>query len=196
MTKQEQIESLKQELSEAYDKIRALQKDADEGFTSSSEYKRMQQEIKGLTLMQTLSEQHIETEIRTDKRLLEEVMKIREDNVALCREHGAEYWEGITQTDRWATQDIRNLEKKITDLEAKLAAKDVVITHLKALLEGEDPLAPKETVMGRKPVPEEQKRRIRSYRRKGYTLKEISEMEGVSLGAVSGICRGIKSGNQ
>lgn len=76
------------------------------------------------------------------------------------------------------------------------SAKDIIIEHLKDLLGGRDPLAPKEKVMGRKPVPDEQKKRIRSYRRKGWTLKEISELEGVSIGAVSGIRKDIKGKKQ
>lgn len=193
MTKQQQIEQLEKQLKEAYEMVRQVKKDADEGFKASPEYKRMEQEIKSLTLMQSLSEQHIETEIRSNRRLLEQVQKIREDNEALCAEHGIEYWDGLAQIDRWATRDIRDLEKKVTDLEAKVAAKDVIIEHLKDLLGGRDPLAPKETVMGRRPVPDDQKKRIRSYRRKGWTLKEISDMEGVSIGAVSGICKDIKA---
>lgn len=192
MTKQQQIERLEKELREAYEMVRQLKKDADEGFKASPEHKRMEQELRSLTLSQSLAEQHIETEIRSDRRLLEQVQKIRDDNVALCAEHGIEYWDGLTQIDKWQTRDIRDLERKVTDLEAKVAAKDIIIEHLKDLLGGRDPLAPKETVMGRKPVPEDQKKRIRSYRRKGWTLKEISEMEGVSIGAVSGICKGIK----
>ena len=196
MTKQQRIEQLEEQLDEAYEIIRQMKKDADEGFKASPEYKRMEQEIKNLTLSQSLAEHHIESEIRSDRRLMQEIKKIREDNIALCAEHGIEYWEGLTQVDRWDTRDVRDLEKKITDLEAKIAAKDIIIEHLKDLLGGRDPLAPKETVMGRKPVPDEQKKRIRSYRRKGWTLREIAEMEGVSIGAVSGICKGIKCKKQ
>lgn len=192
MTKQEQIDRMKTELSEAYELINRLRKEANEGFIASSEYIHMQQEIKSLKLMQSMSEQHIETEIKQDKRLLHQVMKIREDNAALCQEHGIEYWEGLANVERWAVQDVRDLEKKIIDLEAKIAAKDIIITHLKDLLGGRDPLAPKERIMGRRPIPEDQKERIMAYRKKGYTLKEISQMEGVSLGAVSKICKGLK----
>lgn len=193
MTKQQRIEQLEEQLEEAYEIIRQLKKDADEGFAASLECKRMQEEVKSLTLSQSLAEQEIERKIRSDKRLFEQIRKIREDNIALCAEHGVDYWEGLTQIDRWAERDF---EKKISDLEAKIAAKDIVIEHLKDLLGGRDPLAPKETVMGRKPVPDEQKKRIRSYRRKGWTLKEIAEMEGVSIGAVSGICKGVKGKKQ
>lgn len=193
MTKQQRIEQLEKRLEEAYEIIRQLKQDADEGFKASPEYNRMEQEIKSLSLSQSLAEQEIERKIRSDKRLFEKIKKIREDNIALCAEHGIDYWEGLTQIDRWAE---RNFEKKITDLEAKVAAKDIIIEHLKDLLGGRDPLAPKETVMGRKPVPDEQKKRIRSYRRKGWTLREIAEMEGVSIGAVSGICKGIKGKKQ
>ena len=193
MTKQQRIEQLEEQLEEAYEIIRQMKKDADEGFKASPEYNRMEQEIKSLALSQSLAEHHIESEIRSDRRLMQEIKKIREDNIALCAEHDVDYWEGITQIDRWTERDF---EKKIAALEAKIAAKDVIIEHLKDLLGGRDPLAPKETVMGRKPVPDEQKKRIRSYRRKGWKLKEISELEGVSIGAVSGICKGIKGKNK
>lgn len=196
MTKQQRIEQLEEQLEEAYEIIRQMKKDAEEGFKASPEYNRMEQEIKSLSLSQSLAEHHIESEIRSDRRLLELVQKIREDNIALCAEHGIEYWEGLTQVDRWDTRDVRDLEKKITDLEAKVAAKDIIIEHLKDLLGGRDPLAPKEKVMGRKPVPDDQKKRIRSYRQKGWTLKEISELEGVSIGAVSGICKDIRGKKQ
>ncbi|MCR5728032.1 MAG: hypothetical protein K6G24_11265 [Lachnospiraceae bacterium] len=190
MTNKDRIDSLKQELSEAYEQINNLKKKANDDFSASSEYTRMQQEIKGLKLMQSIEEKHLESKIKHDKDLLQQIMKIRKDNVALCREHGIEYWEGLTQTDRYS--DIHELENKVANLEAKIVAKNIVIEHLKDLLSGRDPLAPKETVMGRKPIPDEQKERIKSYRRQGYTLKEISTMEGVSLGAVSGICKDIK----
>ena len=67
--------------------------------------------------------------------------------------------------------------------------------HLKDLLSGRDPAAPKEVIMGRKPVPDETKKRVRKYRRDGYKIKEIAEMEGISIGAVSQICKGIKPKN-
>lgn len=193
MTKQQRIEQLEEQLEEAYEVIRQLKQDADEGFKASPEYNRMEQEIKSLSLSQSLAEHHIESEIRSDRHLMQEIKKIREDNIALCAEHGVDYWEGLTQIDRWSERDF---EKKIANLEVRIAAKDIVIEHLKNLLGGRDPLAPKEKVMGRKPVPDEQKKRIRSYRRKGWTLKEIAEMEGVSIGAVSGICKGVKGKKQ
>ena len=189
MTKQQRIEQLEEQLEEAYEIIRQMKRDTDKGFKASPEYKRMEQEIRGLTLSQSLAEHHIESEIRSDRRLMQEIKKIREDNIALCAEHGVDYWEGLTQIDRWTERDF---EKKIANLEAKVAAKDIIIEHLKDLLGGRDPLAPKETVMGRRPVPDDQKKRIRSYRQKGWTLREIAEMEGVSIGTVSGICNGIK----
>ena len=189
MTKQQRIEKLEEQLKEAYEIIRQMKKDADEGFRASPEYNRMEQEIKSLSLSQSLAERHIESEIRSDRRLMREIKKIREDNIALCAEHSVDYWEGLTQIGRWTERDF---EKKIANLEAKVAAKDIIIEHLKDLLGGRDPLTPKETVMGRRPVPDDQKKRIRSYRQKGWTLREIAEMEGVSIGAVSGICNGIK----
>ena len=189
MTKQQQIGKLEKELQEAYKTIEELNKAVDEGFHASNEYKRMQEEIKTLRLTEKLAKQHRELEIRSDKRLKEEIRQLRDDNMELCAEHGKEYWEGMT--DRWDVKEMRELESKIVDLEAKVAAKDVIIEHYKDLLGGRDPLAPKEKVMGRRPIPEEQKKRIRKYRRDGYTLKEISGMEGVSIGAVSNLCKGL-----
>lgn len=192
MTKQKQIEKLEQELREAYQTIDQLREDADKGFLSSPEYQRIKQDLRFYELSYDMATKHIETEVKSDKRLLDQIKKIRDDNVALCAEHEVEYWEGLTEISRNDDKDIRDLEKKIIDLEAKIAAKDIIIEHLKDLLAGRDPDEPKEIVMGRKPIPEDTKKRIRSYRKTGYTLKEISEMEGISIGAVSGICKGIK----
>ncbi|MCR5488357.1 MAG: hypothetical protein K6F35_12670 [Lachnospiraceae bacterium] len=191
MSRQDEAHILREELSEAYALINHLQQQSNTDFESSPEYKRMKQEIHALKLSESLAEQHIETGIRQDRRLIEEIKKIREDNVELCAEHGAEYWEGITRIYKQDYKDIRDMEKKIIDLESKIVAKDVIIEHFKDLLAGRDPLAPKETVMGRKPIPDDQKKRIRAYRRKGWTVKEISEMEGVSIGSVSSICKDI-----
>ena len=190
MTKQQQIEKLEQELNAAYDTIEQLRKDADKGFLSSPEYHRMKQDLHFYELSYDMANKRIETEVKSDRRLLDQIKKIRDDNVSLCAEHGIEYWEGIADTDR--RKDIQDLEKKILDLEAKAAAKDIIIEHLKDLLAGRDPDEPKETVMGRRPIPEDVRKRIRSYRKRGFTIKEISEMEGVSIGAVSGICKGIR----
>lgn len=192
MTKQQRIESLEKDLEWAYDQIKDLKAKANDGFKASTEYNRMQQELHSLHLMQDLSEQHIETEIKQDKRLLDSVLKIRNDNVQLCAEHGAEYWEGMTSINKYDYKDVRDLEKKVTDLEAKVKAKDIVIDHLKSILYGTAPEEPIKRAVGRKPVPEEQQKSVRSYRKQGWTLKDIAEMEGLSLGKVSGICKGIK----
>ena len=191
MTKQQRIDILEKSLEEARKDYHELQKKADEGFEASPEYIRMKQDIRMYELMEGLAERKIESDIRGDWKLIEQMRKIREDNANLCKEHGVEYWEGLTDS-RYKYRDVRDYEKRVEALEAKVAAKDVIIEHLKDLLAGRDPDTPRVTVMGRRPVPEDQKKRIRSYRRKGFTLKEISEMEGVSLGAVSGICKGIK----
>lgn len=191
MSRQDEAHILREELSEAYALINQLRQQSNTAYESSSEYKRMQQEIHALKLSERLAEQHIEIGIRQDRRLLEEIRKIREDNIELCADHGAEYWEGITRIYKRDYKDVLDLEKEIVDLKSKIAAKDVIIEHFKDLLAGRDPIAPKETVMGRKPIPDDQKKRIRSYRRKGWTIKEIAEMEGVSIGSVSGICKDI-----
>ena len=65
MTKQQRIEQLEEQLKEAYEIIRQLKKDADEGFKASPEHNRMEQEIKSLSLSQSLVEQ-----VRHNLRLL------------------------------------------------------------------------------------------------------------------------------
>ncbi len=172
MTKQGRIEELEKELSEAFNEI-----------------SRLKNEIKGYKRMESLAEHRIETEYRDNLQLKESIRKIRDDNIALCAEHGADYWEGITDVAQWGDKDT---DKQLIVLKAKLKAKELIIEHLKDVLCGRNPNAPKKKTPGRKPISETQKKRIRKYRKDGYTLKEIISMEGVSLGSASNICKGLK----
>ncbi len=193
MTDRERIEYLEERLKSLREQLQKLKSGADKSFADSPEYKRMQLEIAGLKRTSRLAESRIQSELMTDLTLQEEVQKLRDDNIALCAEHGTEYWEGMSDARCFNDNVVAPLEKKILELKAECKAKDVVIAHLKDLLEGRDPLAPKKAVMGRPPIPEEQKERIREYRRSGWTIKAISMTEGVSLGAVSNICKNIKN---
>lgn len=188
MTKQEKIDMLQQELDALRTELRELKDASDEEFKSSRLYRRMADKIHGLELMEKVGEAHIENEITYDRKLLARMKDLEKDNTALCRKHDTAYWAGMAGSHVRA-KELRELKEKVTELEAKVAAKDVIINHLKGLLCNIEPEEPRASVKGRPPIPDEQKKRIRSYRRKGYTIKAISELEGVSAGAVYNICK-------
>lgn len=194
LTKQKQnekIERLIKERDEAYQRITELETSANHEFCDSREYQRMQEEIHNLQLMEKISQQHIETEVKGDMRLLQQIKRIRDDNAAICKEHGVEYWEGIAQKDRFAYKDLHQLEKEIVDLKAKIKAQELVLQHYKTILSGRDPDIPVHGTKGRPPISEDQKKRIQECRRNGWTIKEISEREGCSIGVVSKVCKGL-----
>lgn len=192
MAKKDLIDALNSELDILREELHRLRQEADRGFKASPEYNRMEQELKFYKAAQSLAETHLVNEIKADRALRERIKKIREDNVNLCAEHGAGYWEGITAMNKLDYSEVEDCEERILELESRIKAKDLIIEHYRDLLCGREPAKPVPAVMGRRPISDDQKDRIRELRRKGYTLKDISSMEGVSLGAVSGICKEIK----
>ncbi len=188
----DKIARITKERDEAYKRIEELEISANKDFRDSREYRRMQEEIHNLQLGEKIKIQHVETEIKSDMRLMRQIKQIRDDNVRLCKEHGTEYWEGIAQRDRYANWDIREMEKENEDLKAKVKAQEVVLEYYKTLLAGKDPDVPEHASKGRPPIGDDQKKRIRECRRNGWTIKEIAEHEGCSVGVVSKICKGIK----
>ncbi len=187
----DKIVQLTKERDEAYQRIEKLEMSANKDFQDSREYRRMQEEIHNLQLGERIKIQHVESEIKSDMRLMRQIKQIRDDNVRLCKEHGTEYWEGIAQQDRYANRDIWEMEKENEDLKAKVKAQEVVLEYYKALLAGKDPDVPEHAPKGRPPISEDQKKRIRQCRRDGWTIKEIAEHEGCSIGVVSKICKGL-----
>ena len=126
----EKLDRITKERDEAYERITELEASANKDFRDSREYKQMQEHIRNLELSEKLQIQHAENAIRSDEKLMRQIKQIRDDNVELCREHGAEYWEGITQQDRYAHKDIRELEKQIHNLESKRKSWLLTITRL------------------------------------------------------------------
>ena len=188
----EKLDRISKERDEAYERITELEASADKDFRDSREYKQMQEHIRNLELSEKLQIQHAENSIRSDEKLMRQIKQIRDDNVELCREHGAEYWEGITQQERYAHKDIRELEKQIRNLESKVKAQELVIDHYKTILSGKEPELPERRSKGRPGIDEEQKKRIQKCRKNGWTIKEIADTEGCSIGVVSKICKGIR----
>lgn len=192
-TKQIKIEQLESELKMANIQIERMKKDAEESFLNSTTYKQMQQELKLLRLSEEIRQIHLENEIRLSKRELRDAREALADNKKLCKRHNVEYWIGIANKDRFTVSRIKELETENEKLAAKVKAQEITIKHLKnVLMENDETEKPAKKKMGRAPIPDETKKRIRKYRRNGYKIKEIAEMEGLSVGAVSKICNGIK----
>ena len=191
-SKQQQIDALMKELDEAYRRISKMQKEADESFQNSPLFREMSERIHFYELVEKTSLFSLESSIRKQLRSEEECRMLYEDNVALCSAHDSEYWLGMTEISRWDKSNIRSLEKEIETLQAKVQARDTVIEHLKDVIAGKEIGEPTAKKTGRKPVPKETVVRIRKYRRDGYSVREIAEMEGVSIGFVSQSCRNVK----
>lgn len=191
-SQKETIERLRQELEDAYKRISELTEAANNAYHETNEYKATQQELKNLRTIVNRDIMHIESQVKTDERMRAYIEKVLADNRALCKRHGVKYWEGIAQQDRYAYRDIREMEQEITDLKALVKAKDIVIDHYKNLLSGKETERPEKRKRGRPKTDDEQVKRIRKLRRDGWTLRQIQEAEGISLGMVSKICREVK----
>ena len=192
ISKQQIIDSLQKDLDQAYSRISQMQKDADDNFKNSPLYREMSERIRFYELVEQTKMFELENSIKRESRSIEESRMLFEDNAALCNAHDIDYWIGISDINRWNKNNIRSLEKEIETLKAKVEARDIVIEHLKDVIAGKDIDAPVEKVMGRKPVPKETIQRIKKYRREGYAVREIARLEGVSIGFVSQVCKGIK----
>ncbi len=189
---QHRIEHLEKQVEELRTKYISLVQKTDSAFHGSPEYEKMKEQLERYKYMAELKETSMERRLKAYARDMERVKTITEDNENLCQDHLLKYWEGITKYHSWDANKLARLERDNAELKATIEARDTTIQYLKDVLNGVDPTKPKEVVMGRKPIDSATKKRILSLRLKGYTLKEISSMEGVSLGAVSNLCRGMK----
>ena len=184
MTKQEQIDRLTAQVEELCNVINELRREADRGFEASPEYRRMKTELL-LADKVKYYEDRIRWEKKADLRMLEEVRRLREDNRRLSEALGEEeYRVGMTR----GYFDRDRLEEQVLDLKASLEAKDEIISHLKAILAGEDPETPKPPVMGKPRIDDETRKRVRKFRRAGWTMSQIADAEGISKGSVHAIC--------
>ncbi len=187
MTKQEQINDLYDKLHAAYDEINALKQAKSKDFETSPLYQQMHREL----LLATTIKEHedrFRREIRTDLRLQQEILTLRRDNKELCKAHDEDYWEGISY--RPSDRDYERQERELTDLRAALAAKDAVIERLKAIIAGEEPKPPKSNPVGHpRKIDDAAIKRIRKYRKDGWTMQQIADAEGISKGSVCAICK-------
>lgn len=192
MTKQEQIDDLLKKLQEAYEIIADLKKAKDADFEKSPLYQRMRRD---LILTEKLKdyEDMFRRQNRTDMELAAQNKQLLDDNRLLCQEHDFEYWVGLSNPRLGDYFALRKLENENIELRAKMAAKDEIIEHLKSILAGEDISTPAHrTPTGRPKIDDATKKRIRKLYREGWTMKEISEAEGVSKGFVCQTCKGIE----
>ena len=199
MTKQQQIDELRKQLENAYSMIDdcnkrmvEMVKKKDDDFTDSPLYRDMKRE---LILANKLKdyENRFRSQNTTAMQLYRENRILSEDNKRLCAEHDISYWEGLTDHDYFDSRAYDKLLKEKTDLEASLAAKDTIISYLKAILAGEEPTPPEMKPSGKpKKIDDATVRRIRKLYREGWTMQQISVAEGVSKGFISQSCKGVK----
>ncbi len=193
VTKKEQelVRGLQASLESAYQQIHEMQKNADKNFENSPKYRNMRID---LTLATTLREyeDRFRKEHKNNAEILERIKKLEDDNKALCEEHDVEYWVGLGDVRRWDYKAYEEMEKELIALRAELAAKNDVISHLKAIIAGEEPDRPEQTKPAGRPKTDDATiKRVRKYRRQGWTIRQIAAYEGISTGMVSQICKGI-----
>ena len=121
--------------------------------------------------------------------------ELLQDNITLCKKHGVEYWTGMAQM--WEYNETNWLKKKIDELEATIEIQKNTIKHLHQYIgkcsTDQEVIAPVSTTppkkMGRPAIDEQTKRRIRRMYPE-YSIRKISEAEGISVGAVAKIVKG------
>ncbi|MBR4608227.1 MAG: hypothetical protein IKO41_18625 [Lachnospiraceae bacterium] len=196
MTKQQHIEELTRMNQLLEENVKRLEKKVadmiaakDDDFSHSTIYAEMRRE---LLLADTLKDREgaLRRHVLMDQRAYDEYKKVLADNRELCGQHGAEYWIGIASRDKRDEIDAQRAQREIGELKAALEAKDIVITHLKQIIAGEEPTpAPSRPVGSPKKIDEETKKRVRGYRKKGWTMQQIADEEGISKGSVAGILK-------
>lgn len=199
LTKQQQIDQLTElnrllteNVNLLEKKVRDMIEARDDDFSHSTIYMEMKRK---LLLADTLKdcENRIKRQEINYARLYEEMKTLREDNEALCGEHGIDYWKGIASRKAWDDQAALEAEREIMELKAQVAAKDAVIEHLKVVAAGGEP-SPAMHKNGRpKKIDEATQKRVRKLRREGWTLQQIAEAEGISKGSVAMITKGTKN---
>ncbi len=189
---QARISFLEQEVSDLRSKNISLANAVHTAFRKTPEYTKMKEQIERLENLAQLGEHKLELRLKANARNDLKVDTLIEDNEALCEEHDVKYWEGITKYHSWNAVKLQRMETEVEELKATIKARDITIQYLKDMLNGVDPKKPKETVMGRRPIDSATKHRVLSLRFKGYTLKQICEKEGISIGAASNLCKGVK----
>ncbi|MBR1744054.1 MAG: helix-turn-helix transcriptional regulator [Lachnospiraceae bacterium] len=194
MTKKEQehMEQLRAELASCYEEIRKMQKNADKNFENSPKFRNMRIDLALATTLRDY-EDRFRREHKADLELMARLKKLEDDNRALCQAHDVDYWIGLGSVRHWDYSAYENMEKELARLRAEVAAKDEVINHLKSIIAGEEPESPGEKrSAGRPKTDDVTVKRIRKYRRAGWTIRQIAAQEGISTGTVSEICKGIK----
>ena len=186
-------ENMVAELNKKLDEMRSAKND---DFSQSPLYREMKHELLLADKLKDI-EHRLRRQALTDERTLEQIKKIREDNVELCREHGIDYWEGIASRDKYDDPDRIRAEREILELKAALAAKDQVIEHLKVIISGEEPTpAPANPIGHPTRIDDETRKRVRKLRRQGWTMQQIADAEGISKGSVANIIKELPQGVQ
>jgi DNA-binding NarL/FixJ family response regulator len=203
MTKQETIERLKRENEQLLEQIKKLSETADSQFTASHTYAAMKKENDFLRNMAHASEStaaYWQGQIAQSRA---ENAQLRIDNTELLKriDSDAQYKVGLP-----GNSEIENLEKEILSLQTRIAERDATIAFLRKVMSDyiyeeseEKPNVddPSENITPSKrgrpsKITEVEKREIRNYRRQGYSVREISDISGFSVGTVQKIVQHVK----
>ena len=172
-------------------RIEELEKRSDETFHSSPEYQGIKKELELLKKEAELLRYTEKIEISRRKNIEKTVEQLFRDNQQMV--DNGKYWVGITRTD--TEYENQKLARQISKLEAENSQKDEIISFLRDYIRTEiykdasDPgidsiresLKPQKT--GRKRiVDDEMRKRIRRYKKDGYTVRTIAKIEGISVG--------------
>ena len=112
--------------------------------------------------------------------------ELLQDNITLCKKHGVEYWTGMAHM--WEYNETNWLKKKIDELEATIEVQDNTIKHLRQYIGKSS--AEQDMIAITSATPPKRRRRIRKMYPE-YSIRKISEAEGVSVGAVAKIVNGM-----
>ena len=151
----------------------------------------LSKEVELLKRANELLQASLEDKMKESALNQQEAKVLRRDNEILCQQLNV-CPEDLASVISWEGKEPFRMEKEIEGLKAQLKAKDIVIDYLKSVIAGRTPREPGSRPVGKQPIDEETKKRVRKLRNDGWKLKHISEYEGISIGAASHICKGIK----
>ena len=184
-------------------KCSELEAQTDDAVRNTSAYRTMQHSAEFYQSMEKYEQDMAKEKMHSAEKMIAEAKKVIEDNKELCKEHGIEYWPGMTKT-RFDNQ-IEELEKEIISLKAEIQLKDKIIEYQRSWISTHSDkneqmdksmsyeekfaeLIKKKTGRPKKISPKDE-REIKQLRKKGYSLRNIAAVMNVSLGTVQNVIK-------
>ena len=203
MTKQDKIDELEQENDALRNQLRRLQDTSESQFIGSKTYCAMKNDLKhkNILLESKLSDFDFWKQ-QTEKARLE-AAQAQKDNQRLLQQIDPE---GRYKIGMPEDRTIEQLEAEIRGLKARVKARDQTFAFIrKAFMdymydgaeEKPEVVDPSDDVpipkMGKpKQITEPEKREMRQYRRRGYSIREIADISGMSIGTVQSVVQRVR----